>query len=806
MRVISMRLLRDLPIRQKLMVITLLISGAALVVACAAFTAYDYINFRKLMVRELITSADLIGDNSTAAISFGDHDAAREALSSLRANSSLLTADIHDEKGNLFAKYTTASASEVKWMDEIQPQAFEFRFDALVVCRTILLDGKPIGTIRVCSDLAPLHERVRSYALALLIVLVAGLTASLVVVSRLQRLITGPILNLTEIARKIASDKNFSARAVKVSNDELGTLIDCFNGMLDQIQQRDAQLTMHRDHLEELVAKRTVELSAAKDKAEESNRAKSNFLANMSHEIRTPMTAILGFADLMLSPSQTMSDQINSLQVVRRNARHLMDLINDILDISKIEADKMTLEKIPCDMAQIAVEVASMLRPRALAKQLSLQVQFVGLIPTQICTDPLRLKQVLMNLTGNAIKFTEKGEVCITVSVIKEPGGSRATFDISDTGIGMTPDQAKKLFQPFVQADESMTRKYGGSGLGLVISKRLAGFMGGDVTVASIPGKGSTFTFWVDSGDLHNVPMREGLSESLLALADEGSLNEDIMLRGKILLAEDGLDNQQLLTMHLTMAGAELVLAENGRIAVEKMRSEKFDLVLMDMQMPELDGYGATNQLRKLGFTLPIIALTAHAMSGDRARCIAAGCTDYLTKPIDRELLLRTVASYLEQTVNKSNGNASPQAAPAPQAKPLVQEAPKPVPAVAVTPTAPPPAVPPSRADAVAAAMKKAVAGFTSRLPERVSSLLALTDTADMEELRRLVHQLKGAGTGYGFPKITERAAHTESLIKTSAAVEQIRAGVDELVALIRGVEGYNPNEEKHDKAATADH
>jgi signal transduction histidine kinase/DNA-binding NarL/FixJ family response regulator len=795
-----MRLLRDLPIRQKLMLITLLISGVALIVACAAFTTYDYITFRKLMVHELITSADLIGDNSTAAISFGDHDAAREALSSLRANSSLLTADIHDDKDQLFAKYTTPGASEVQWMDEVHPEAFEFRLNALVVCRTILLDGKPIGTIRVCSDLAPLHERVRSYALALLIVLVAGLTASLIAVSRLQRLITGPILNLAQTARTVAGDKNYSARAVKVSNDELGTLIDCFNGMLEQIQQRDVQLTMHRDHLEELVAKRTVELSAARDKAEESNRAKSNFLANMSHEIRTPMTAILGFADLMLSPSQTMSDQINCLQVVRRNARHLMDLINDILDISKIEADRMTVEKIPCDMSQIAVEVASMMRPRALAKQLSLRVEFVGLIPTQIRSDPLRLKQVMMNLTGNAIKFTEKGGVCIKVSVTKFLGECRAVFDISDTGIGMTPDQTKRLFQPFVQADESMTRKYGGTGLGLVISKRLAGFMGGDVTVESEPGKGSTFKFWVDSGPLENVPMREGLSESLLALADEGSLNEDIVLQGKILLAEDGVDNQELLRTNLTMAGAAVVLAENGRIAVEKLRNEKFDLVLMDMQMPELDGYGATSELRRLGFTLPIIALTAHAMSGDRARCIAAGCTDYLTKPIDRELLLRTVASYLELAANKAPARKQallsrtkpPSQAPAPLPNALV------IPATSAAPTHGP--------DAVAAAMKKAVMGFTSRLPARVCSLLSLSAAANLEDLKRLVHQLKGAGSGYGFPNITERAAHTEALIETNAAIEEIRAGVDELVDLIRGVDGYNPNEEKHDKTATADH
>ena len=255
--------------------------------------------------------------------------------------------------------------------------------------------------------------------------------------------------------------------------------------MLGQIEQSNAQLNLHRHHLEELVTARTTELSTAKNKAEEASRAKTAFLANMSHEIRTPMNAILGYADLMLTPSQTMSDRINCLQVVRRNARHLMDLINDILDISKIEAEKMTVEKIACDVARITVEVASMLRPKALGKQLMLVVEFVGLIPAEIKTDPLRLKQVLMNLTGNAIKFTEHGEVRLKVSVEQFAGGSRARFDVCDTGIGLNPHQIGKLFQPFVQADESMTRKYGGTGLGLVISKRLAKYMGGDLSVRS---------------------------------------------------------------------------------------------------------------------------------------------------------------------------------------------------------------------------------------------------------------------------------------------------------------------------------
>jgi signal transduction histidine kinase/DNA-binding NarL/FixJ family response regulator len=789
MRASPMQSLRDLPIRSKLMLITVIISGVALFVACAAFTSYDYITFRQFMVREWMASADLIGANSTAAISFGDHEAAHEALSSFRDNSGFLNARIFDQQGQPFATFTRPGAAEMP-IDPIPAEAFQFRSNALIVCRSIQLDGKTIGTIRICSDLSQLHERIRGYALALLIVLVAGISASLIVVRPLQQLITGPILNLTQTARAIADNRNYSARAHKSSNDELGILIDCFNGMLGQIEQRDAQLTMHRDHLEELVKSRTVELSAAKDRAEESNRAKSNFLANMSHEIRTPMTAILGYADLMLSPEQTMSDRINALQVVRRNARHLMDLINDILDISKIEADKMTVEKIPCDIAQTAVEVASMLRPRALAKQLPLQVDFVGPIPATIQSDPMRMKQVLMNLMGNAVKFTETGQVSMKVSFEKGPERNRAIFEITDTGIGMTPAQVGRLFQPFVQADESMTRKYGGTGLGLVISKRLANYLGGDIAIESTPGRGSTFRFWVDAGELaESVSMREGLTESMLAMPVDGRLNEEISIRGRILLAEDGIDNQQLLMMHLSMAGAEVVLAENGRIAVERARVEQFDLILMDMQMPQLDGYGATSELRRLGFTLPIIALTAHAMSGDRAKCIAAGCTDFLTKPIDRELLLRTIASYLQKTRGESERSPVVEQ-PAYWKSPQQSEVTNTVATAGVDAGK-------ERSAAVSAAMEKAVVGFVSGLPERVSALVSLTEAGEMEGLRRLIHQLKGAGMGYGFPQITQIATRAEAAIKASADLGTIKSQVGELIALMRSTQGYNAAQEK---------
>ncbi|MGD0464724.1 MAG: response regulator [Tepidisphaeraceae bacterium] len=788
-----MRFIERLSIRAKLIVLGMLTTSVAMLVACSIFLIYDYRQIKERTVDEWKAMARIAAGDASAAVSFNDSDAATNTLRALGLETHLQSSAIYKSSGELLAKYIRAGyGGSIPSQTGVEGSKFGDGF--LEVWQPIRdVNGEQIGWVYTSSDLRQLHEHLIGCLFVILTVLSGTMAGTYFLVARLQRVISGPILNLTAVARSVSTAKDYGLRVgtTQRESDELGVLIACFDEMLSEIQKRDAQLTLHREHLEEEVSARTVELKAtntmleaARIKAEESSAAKSAFLANMSHEIRTPMTAILGYADLMLAPIQTMSDRINCLQVVRRNARHLMDLINDILDISKIEAEKMTVERIPHDIAKTAVEVASMLRPRALAKQLALRVEFVGPIPTKVKTDPLRLKQVLVNLVGNAIKFTEQGEVCLKVSVEPREAASHIQFDVCDTGIGMTSEQMGRLFQPFVQADESMTRRYGGTGLGLVISKRLAQYMGGDLGVKSEVGKGSVFSLWFDGGSLEGIELRRDLTEATLNVETEVVPSEEITLRGRILLAEDGIDNQHLLTMYLTMAGAEVVIAPNGRDACEKMRSDRFDLILMDMQMPEMDGYTATSELRRQGFRLPIIALTAHAMDGDRVRCLAAGCTDYLTKPIDRELLLRTTAGYLRKSAPGATSSASP-AAPAPN------------------PVVAPPA---AGADAVALAMRKAVEGFVNRLPARVDSLTSLVQTGEIEELRRLAHQLKGAGAGYGFPRITEIAARVESLIKSSEQLETIRTGVDELVELIRSIKGYDRSKETHGSAKAAHH
>jgi two-component system CheB/CheR fusion protein len=431
----------------------------------------------------------------------------------------------------------------------------------------------------------------------------------------------------------------------------------------EELRRASEELQHHVEALE--TANQT--LADFNEKAEAASRAKSEFLANMSHEIRTPMTAILGFADMLreeLGCCTVCSDyrncdvrkrNITHLETICGNGEYLLTLINDILDLSRIEAGKLDVERLVCSPANVLAEVASLMGARAKEKGLSLDVEYATPVPARIHSDSLRLRQILINLVGNAVKFTETGGVQIVVRLSDSEGAEpKLAFDVVDTGIGMTPDQQARLFRPFSQADSSTTREYGGTGLGLTISRRLAKMLGGDIVARSESGKGSTFTVSVETGSLQGVEMIARPDHHNTDEASDSKPPEalDRKLEGRVLLAEDGRDNQRLISMVLKKAGVDVSVAENGQVALESALAARdegnpFDVVLMDMQMPVMDGYTATERLRESGYRGAIVALTAHAMEGDEQKCLAAGCDDYATKPIDRPRLLAAVRRFL---------------------------------------------------------------------------------------------------------------------------------------------------------------
>jgi CheY-like chemotaxis protein/nitrogen-specific signal transduction histidine kinase len=400
---------------------------------------------------------------------------------------------------------------------------------------------------------------------------------------------------------------------------------------------------------------------AARNAALAADRAKSEFLANMSHEIRTPLTAILGFTDELIEEAARSGreEPDPALLTVRRNGQHLLAVVNDILDLSRIEAGKLSVQSIPSAPLRVVSDVVALLRPRALEKQLRLDVRFRGPVPESIRSDPTRLHQILVNLAGNAIKFTEHGGITLRLELLPaspERPEPLLAIDVVDTGVGLTDEEQVRIFEAFAQADASLTRRHGGTGLGLTISRALARLLGGDITVESAPGRGSTFRATVATGPLEGVRMveQDALGEAKAPAPLRKTDPPDAPLRARVLLAEDGPDNQALISLVLRRAGLQVEIAGDGQIALEQVLAARdagqpFDLIVMDMQMPLMTGYEATAALRRSGVSTPILALTAQAMTGDREKCLAAGCDEYLSKPIDRNRLVSLARELLEK-------------------------------------------------------------------------------------------------------------------------------------------------------------
>src|SRR6266487_534615 len=646
-----------LSFKWKLTLSLMVTSVISLLTACATFFLYDRYLFRDSMVKELQTTANVISAGSQSAMRSRDKAALDNALSALKDKDQIVAAVVYSSDEAPISLYLKNKDSGETIPSKPSQLKNSFAGDYLSIFRPIVSDGKRIGTVYLKADLAQqLQARFNRYANIVVMVMLISCLVAFLISYKLQPMIAKPILDLVGMAKVVTEKKDYLVRAHKVSDDEVGALMDAFNQMLTVIQQRDAELQhandmleIYNQNLEKKVQERTAELTRAtaeaqeaKTTAEEANRAKSAFLANMSHELRTPLNAIIGYSEMLQEDAQDLSEKhfVADLQKIHSAGKHLLGLINDVLDISKIEAGKMDIFLETIDVPAMVQDVVNTIKPLVQKNGNTFTVECAeNLGPMR--ADATKVRQALFNLLSNACKFTDKGAIALQVSRERGNGAGHFVFRVRDSGIGMTPEQINKLFKAFTQADASTTRKYGGSGLGLAITRHFCQMMGGEVTAESEVGKGSAFTVKlpavVISPKLEKHETAEFIKAQRVSEAPPGA--------STILVIDDDPTVHDLMRRFLTKEGFRVAIAPGGKEGLQLAKELKPDLITLDVLMAETDGWSVLTALKADPDTadIPVIILT---MFDDKEMGFALGASDYMTKPINRDRLVTVLRKH----------------------------------------------------------------------------------------------------------------------------------------------------------------